>query len=252
MKRRLWLILIISTWLTVPVIGQTIASLDNAKQAYEQGDYENTIQFLELTVDGGIYNGEIFYNLGNAYYQQNDIAYALLNYRRALQSLPRDLDLNIQLARTRSIRSIPQIETTHPLILMEQTTETVMTIQELSILTFGIWIIFWILVAVYQLRESWRSTVRLLIGVCFVLVLGLGVLLGARIYIYNNMQPAVVTVGSAPVYSGPSISYFHQTDLFAGGEIYVVDEQEEWRRFVTPDNQQGWIQADAITLISIK
>lgn len=252
MKRRVWLILIISIWLTVPVIGQTIASLDNAKQAYEQGDYENAIQFFELTVEGGIFNGEIFYNLGNAYYQQNDVSHALLNYRRALQSLPRDLDLNIQLARTRSIRTVLQTDTTHPLILMEQMTENVMTIQELSLVTFGIWILFWILVAIYQLREGWRSTLRLTIGICFVLVFGLGILLGARIYIHNNMSPAVVTVGSAPVYSGPSISYFHQADLFAASEIYVVEEQEEWRRFVTPDNQQGWVQADAITLVSLK
>ncbi|PJF34098.1 MAG: hypothetical protein CUN57_00430, partial [Phototrophicales bacterium] len=63
---------------------------------------------------------------------------------------------------------------------------------------------------------------------------------------------AVVTVGSAPVYSGPSISYFHQMDLFEASEIYIVEEHGEWLRFVTADNQPGWVKADAITHVLIR
>lgn len=248
--RRL-IVLLIILFVTSPVFAQTIASLDNASQAYEQGDFENAIQFFELTIEGGIYNGEIFYNLGNAYYQQNDIAYALLNYRRALQSLPRDLDLNIQLARARSIRTIPQQDVAHPLILMEQMTENAVTVHELGLITLVIWVLLWTLIALYQLQREWRGTLKLAIGICLIFVLGLGALLGTRIYVYNNMSPAIVTVGSAPVYSGPSVSYFHQSDLFAASEIYVVEKQDEWRRFVTPDNQQGWIQAEAISLVPV-
>jgi len=234
-----------------PVASQTMESLDNAAEAYNNGDYDNAIQFLELTVSGGINNGDIFYNLGNAYYEKGDIGKALLNYRRAMQLIPRDLDLNIQMARTRSLQAIVQTDTTHWLIFIEQATETIITIMELSIITFITWSLFWILLAFYRLYSAWRGALRFPLGLMFTVVLTLSVLLGARLYIYHNMPPAIVTIDSAPVYSGPSVSYFRQYDLFSGSEIYITDEQDEWLKFVTSTNQQGWIDINNITIIPL-
>lgn len=248
-SRRLYVLLLLL--LSLPIMAQTLASLENAKTAYENDEYDNAIQFLELTIDGGIYNGEIFYNLGTAYYQQGDIAKALLNYRRALQSLPRDLDLNTQIARTRSLRTLPQTETTHPLIVIEQLTENVVTINELSIITLIIWIVFWSLTGFYVLRDRWRNPLRLVIGIMFMLTVLFVAMLGTRLYIHNSMQPAIITVNTAPIYSGPSVSYFRQYDLFAASEIYVVEEQDGWVKFIMANGQQGWIASDAITRIPI-
>ena len=238
--------------IVLPVTSQTMESLDNATQAYNNGDYDNAIQFLELTVSGGIANGDIFYNLGNAYYEKGNIGKALLNYRRAMQLIPRDLDLNIQMARVRSLRATLQTDTSHWLIFLEQATESVVTIMELSIITFVIWLLFWIMLAIYRINSAWRSTLRFPLGLVFTTLLTLSVLLGARLYIHHNMLPAIVTIDSAPVYSGPSISYFRQYDLFAGSEIYITGEQEEWLKFVTPTNQQGWIDLNDITIIALK
>lgn len=246
-------ILILFLSLTIfPVTSQSLESLDNATQAYHNGDLDNAIQFFELTVSGGIFNGDIFYNLGNAYYEQGDIGKALLNYRRAIQLIPRDLDLNIQMARIRSQRTILQTDTTHWLIFLEQATETIMTLTELSIVTFLIWSLFWTLLAFYRMNQAWRSTLRFPLGTLFTVLLSLGILLGARLYIYHNMPPAIVTIDSTPVYSGPSISYFRQYDLYTGSEVYITGEQGQWRKFVTPTNQQGWIQDNTITIIPTK
>lgn len=250
-------IIVISTsifflFLTIfPVTSQSLESLDNATEAYNNGNFDNAIQFFELTVSGGITNGELFYNLGNAYYEQGDIGRSLLNYRRAMQFIPRDLDLNIQMARVRSLRTTLQTDTTHWLIFLEQITESVVTITELSIVTFLIWSLFWIMLAFYRLNQAWKNTLKFSLGTLFVALLSLSILLCGRLYSYHTMPPAMVTVDSAPVYSGSSIAYFHQYDLFIGSEIYILDEQDSWRKFVTPTNQQGWIRADAITIIPI-
>lgn len=247
------LILIVVSWIAIfPVASQSMESLDNAAQAYNNGDYDNAIQFFELTVSGGITNGDIYYNLGNAYYEKGDLGNALLNYRRAMQNIPRDLDLNIQMARVRSLRATLQTDTTHWLIFLEQASESVITIMELSIVTFIMWSLLWVILALYRLNSAWRSMLRFLLGLVFIVLLTLSVLLGARLYVYHNMKPAIVTIDSAPIYSGPSVSYFRQYDLFAGSEIYITDEQDEWLKFVTPSNQQGWIDANQITAVSLK
>jgi tetratricopeptide (TPR) repeat protein len=253
MRTKYHLLFILFMFLPVlPIASQSMESLDNATQAYNDGNIDNAIQFLELTVSGGISNGEIFYNLGNTYYEKGDIGKALLNYRRAMQLIPRDLDLNIQIARTRSLRATLQTDTTHGLIFLEQVSEAVVTIIELSIVTFFIWSLFWIILALYRINSAWRTTLRFPLGIAFSALLTLSILLGARLYVYHNMTPAIVTVDSVPIYSGPSATYFRQDDLFSGDEIYILDEQNKWLRFVTPTNQQGWVDVNAVTEIPIK
>jgi len=237
--------------MVIPSFAQTTTSLDNAQQAYDAGNFDAAIQFFELTISGGIYNGEIFYNVANAHYQQGDIGTALLNYNRALQYIPRDLDLNIQIARTRALRNIPTTDTTHPIILIEQLTATTVTINELSIVTLSLWSLFWILIALYQVKHSWHNTLKFAIRVMLTIILGFGILLGSRLYMYHAMPPAVITIGSAPVYSGPSISYFRQYDLFEGAEIYITDTQDEWSKFVTADNRIGWVQTDTFQKVHL-
>ncbi len=250
MIRRYIVACILAMFFIMSTAGQSLGSLNNAEQAYQNNDFENAIQYFDLTISGGIYNGEIYYNFGTAHYQLGNIGNALLNYRRALQFLPRDLDLNIQIARTRALRNIPATDTTNPIILLEQMTETVVTISELAMVSFLLWSILWILIGIYQIRKAWRSTLRLIIGILLIFVLGFGTLLGARLYIHTSMPAAVITVGSAPIYSGPSISYFRQYDLFEGSEIYITDKQEEWSKFVTPDNREGWIETNNLTTLN--
>lgn len=245
-------ILILFCLLAMQTSGQSLDSLDNAQQSYTQADYDSAIQFFELTVSGGIYNGDILYNLGNTYYHQGSLGQALLNYQRAMLFIPRDLDLNIQVARVRSLRSTLQTEVTHPLILIEQATSQVFIITELSILTFILWCVTWISIILIQIKKSWRRKFIVAVGVLCVACVSMIVLLGARLYIYHQMPSAVITKSSTPVYSGASISYFKQYDLSEASEIYITETQEGWYKFVTADNRQGWVEAEAVSLISFK
>lgn len=232
------LIFIFGTYLTS---AQSLDSIDNATIAYERGDYPSAIQFYESTVQAGISNGEIYYNLGNAYYENNDLAHALLNYRRAQQFLPRDLDLNTQLARIRSIRSTLQGETTNWLIRFVEVSDTIFTIKELSLFTFILWSSFFCLLMVYRLKKSWKKRLQLpLIAFLFSMLIML-LLLGTRLYVFHQMPPAIVTALTSPVMSGASIAYFEQYEVFAATEIYITEQQEEWVKFVTADDKQGWI-----------
>ncbi len=245
-------ILVLFCLLAMQTSGQSLDSLDNAQQAYTQTDYDSAIQFFELTVSGGIYNGEILYNLGNTYYHQGNLGQALLNYQRAMLFIPRDLDLNIQIARVRSLRSTIQTEVAQPLILIEQATSQVFTITELSILTFILWCITWIAIILIQIKKSWRRKFIVAVGILCIACASIVVLLGARLYIYHQMPFAVITKSSTPVYSGASISYFKQYELSEASEIYILETQDEWYKFVTADNRQGWIESEAVSLVPLK
>ncbi|BBO69914.1 BatE protein [Desulfosarcina alkanivorans] len=62
-------------------------------EAYRNGDWPAAIAAFESLADGGVDNGRLFYNLGNAHLKNDDLGHALLWYERALQHIPDDPDL---------------------------------------------------------------------------------------------------------------------------------------------------------------
>lgn len=67
-------------------------------QAYGQGHYDQAIAAWQSLLDGGQESGALYYNLGNAYYRQDDYAHAVLCYERAQRLMPRDRDTRENLA----------------------------------------------------------------------------------------------------------------------------------------------------------
>ena len=81
--------------------------LDDASEAYRKGDYKKSIELYEKVIADHLAKGdespEIYYNLGNAYFRDNQIGKAILNYNRALLLSPGDSDIrhNLRFANTR-------------------------------------------------------------------------------------------------------------------------------------------------------
>ena len=87
-KSKLWCLLIV-VFLALPAEATelTRAFLDGVHN-YKTEDYEAAIVEFSKIVDAGIRNGNLFYNLGNAYLRNGDVGYAMLWYERALKLIP--------------------------------------------------------------------------------------------------------------------------------------------------------------------
>ena len=77
---------------------------DDSQKLYEQA----ILGYEKIVEQGGIKNAGLYYNLGNAYLLKNNIAKAILNYRRAqmLDSSNPDIYKNLNFARSRRIDNI--------------------------------------------------------------------------------------------------------------------------------------------------
>ena len=87
-----------------------------AMAAYKAQDYPAAIEILETIVKNGVVNGQLYYNLGNAYLKNNDLGRALLWYERALALLPNDPDLRFNADFARSLTRDASEETATPLV----------------------------------------------------------------------------------------------------------------------------------------
>jgi len=62
-------------------------------QSYNDGNFSQAIASFTKLADAGVVNGKLFYNLGNAFFKNDDLGHAVLWYARAARLIPCDPDL---------------------------------------------------------------------------------------------------------------------------------------------------------------
>ena len=70
--------------------------VDSANAAYAKNSFTEAIK-LYTSILKSNQSAAIYYNLGNAYYKSNNMAFAILNYERAKKINPNDEDINFNL-----------------------------------------------------------------------------------------------------------------------------------------------------------
>lgn len=223
-----------------------------ANQDYEAGRFEQAIAGYEAIIEAGIHNSDIYYNLGNAYFKQGDLGWAILNYRRAQYLDPRDGDIanNLNVART---QTIDQLEVSGEGIWSNliQIAEEWLTLNEAALLALILWfgICFFAVPAILlpRLRHLWLSIIAVL---AFFLVIGL-VSIANRFYTERWYPPAVIIAPEVEVTSGPgdSTQYLTEFTLHAGAEVQILESRPDWQRITLPGDLQGWVPEQSVELV---
>jgi hypothetical protein len=247
---RLGVSLLLFIWSGVVITQDDFAdTMLQANNAYQNSDYSTSIALYEELVDSGIRDANVYFNLGNAYYENGQLGSALLNYRRAQQINPRDVDIGVNIALVRSERLDLQQGGANWLNAVAMTTRSSFTLSELSWTVFFLWLLFFGLVVAWIIRANLRKRLRwlLVIGAAC-LLMGLA-FLTSRMYVIQNRPGAVVTASSTQVMSGPGDEYLPLFSIFSAAEIRILELHEDWMRFTLPDGRQGWININTIELI---
>jgi tetratricopeptide (TPR) repeat protein len=247
--RKLLVLLLIS----LPVMAQEDAAsvIQRADEAYRQGDFETTIQLYEALVDDGFHDVPVFYNLGNAYYHSGQLGMALLNYRRARLLDPRDSEITNSIRRIRAERVDFQGDDSALIDRLASSTESLLTLSELSWLVTLIWITWFSLLTIWITWISRRNKLLLplfVLGLC--LLFGLIPLL-TRVYAENHRPSAVAIALTAPVMSGPGEDYLNLFQIHAAAELRLLESRGDWARFILPDSRQGWIHQDMVEMVQL-
>jgi hypothetical protein len=240
-------ILVVLNLLFPSAQGDANAVFAQANAAYTSADYGTAIRlYTDLVNDGVNQDGALFFNLGNAYYQAGDAGRALLNYRRAQGLIPRDGDLNQNMARVRSERVDLESDESGLLEGLAAFTASFMTLTELAWLSWFLWVTGFALLITAIVRPLWREMLRSVLIVAGVLV-GLGIiLLFGRLAAARLRPPAIVVEKIVQAMSGPGEQYLELYELHAAAELSVVDTRGGWVRFHLPDGREGWIPSTSI------
>ncbi len=79
------------------LFAQPSAQMKQAESLYTANNYAEAIKVYESILKQGYESADLYYNLGNAYYKNNEVTKSILNYERAKLLAPGDEDIKFNL-----------------------------------------------------------------------------------------------------------------------------------------------------------
>jgi tetratricopeptide (TPR) repeat protein len=235
----------------VPAFGDiesASALFKRGNQSYDEGKFDKAIEEYEKILNLKIINYQVFYNLGNAYFRQNQLGRAILNYRRALALEPRDEDAKANLAFVKLFTLDKfEEEKINPFSNLLGWFLNLLSTNEFALLTS----LFYALCVALGILMLFRGTKKyLLVGFAPLLVLLLisGASFWAKIH-FDSVDYGVVIDPQVEVRSGPGKDYVLQFTGHEGLEFRMDEAAEGWYRISLPNGIKGWIPKVAVEII---
>lgn len=258
-RRHLPLFLLIVILVALPSASQAQASfverMAAANELYEEERYVEATLIYEELVAQGIRDSALFYNLGNAYFKRQMIGHAVLNYRRAEQYAPRDLDVQANLALARQ-QTIDKLDSGNEVFIVQlgQWAISWLNLDEMALAVLGLWGLLVLLLLARMRMKRGRLRDRTLSAIFVVLFFLLGgiVSLGTRMYVEAIRPTGVIVVDEVPVVSGPGPQYTTEFTLHNGAEVSLLETRGNWSRLSLPgDELQGWVTSNSIVRVTL-
>ena len=223
--------------------GSPEALFFKANQAYRDSRFQEAIDDYTRLIQDGYDNGHLYYNLGNAYFRQNEIGKAILFYERAYRLIPRDADLkfNLGYALDQTRDAIPKnqgfMNTTFFWLNALNLVELFWGFAVLNVLFWGV------LLSRLFFQREWTYYVLI---VCLVFWLIAGLSFGLKWYQLANDDRAVILDEEVRVLAGPDVNDTVLFKLHEGTIVAVERSEDGWSLVRLPDKKRGWLRGDTI------
>lgn len=221
-------------------------------ELYAKGKYKEAAASYEQVLASGYFSAEVYFNLGNAYYKQEEIPLAILNYEKARKLSPGDEDIqvNIQLA---NLKIADKIDVVPEFFLAKWWRSFILfcpagILSVLSVsgflLGFAFLIVYLFAISITLKRPAFYSGIILL-----VLALLINFVASLQTSYLTGSNEAVVFAGTVNVKSGPKDSFKTLFVIHEGLKVSVKTQSEEWIKVELPNGNVGWITSASVKKI---
>ena len=212
-----------------------------ANTAYDRGDYPTAIDAYRQLIDLRGADGQLHFNLGNAYLRNGELGRAIAELRRGRSLLPRDEDIRANLAFAReSTKDAIAPPAASPVLETLVFWHYRLSRSELATVVLVVNILFWS-VALSRIFFPESEILRWLLIVLLVGLVATSTSLATHRFL--SQPVAVILPQEIDAFTAPDTESVVRFKLHAGTELRVKDEREGWLRIILPDDQQGWIEA---------
>ena len=225
---------------------------EKANQAYNQKEYSQAITLYEDLVKEGYVDAIVYYNMGNAYYKDGQLAKSLLWYERALRLEPANEDIKHNIAFVNQ-QTIDKMEIQPEFFLKEW----IGAIQNLfpsrgwAILSVVLGVCLCVSVVLMLVFSTSKGRTSMFLSACVCFILAIVSITFANLQAKNahRTDEAVImrkmlTVKSTPDTSGTDLFTVHE-----GLKVRITDEAGSWIEVRFANGNKGWIMKETVEII---
>ena len=251
MRKLISLIFCISLFFTFASVAQTEEQsiFQSANEAFSNKKYGQAIQLYESIVDKDYQSSELYFNLGNCFFQKKEWGKTILNYERALLISPNDtaIQQNLILAKSETVDEIAVLPN---FFLARWWTQ----IRNLS--HSGMWsilgiLLFWIGIGgviLWILGKERRQRKQGFLG--GMVTLGLSLFIFALAYnsyqIQQQSGSAIIMSKETSLKSLPDEISSEILPLHEGTKVKITEKITSWYKVRLDNGEVGWIIESAL------
>ncbi|MBS1637841.1 MAG: tetratricopeptide repeat protein [Bacteroidetes bacterium] len=225
--------------------------IERAEKAYKSKKYKEAVQSYEDLLKQGFVSDKLYYNLGNAYYKDNQLGKAIYNYELAHELNPSDEDIKVNLAIAND-KTIDKIDTKTNLFAGVLKAKLVHGISTTgwawaSIIAFAaaLLMIYMFVASPVMLlkRIGFFAGILCVIGFVISMVFGFISLRDKK-----QTQFAIILAKECKIYNEPQEDDKQKFSLHEGTRLKVMETNTEWTSVKLENGNEGWVKTDAIGL----
>tara|TARA_B110000438_G_scaffold97718_1_gene96757 strand:- start:25 stop:771 length:747 start_codon:yes stop_codon:yes gene_type:complete len=213
-----------------------------------QERYDDAIQTYESILSLGYESGELYYNLGNAYYRKDYLGQAIWAYSKAKDLLPRDINVKHNLEVSIAER-IDRIDMPKPFFILKiyRGIKSKYNLQEWIL--FGSTILLVQAILIFGIQVGWlnRNFNQLFVPMLTSVVISIHGITMDKYLENNRKHTGIVIANDINAYSGP---YFgDNTILFQineGSNVDIQQSQKDWVEVLLIDGKKGWVPSESV------
>lgn len=226
--------------------------LTKANELFMNNKYKEAAEAYEKFLTNGFESSELYYNLGNAYYKQNMLKHAILNYERALLLNPNDEEAiyNLNICKELTVDKIKEI----PEFWISKWAKNLIasvSVNSWAIMSVVTFILALILFAMFlysgALGIKKTGFYGAIVGIVFSVVTLL--FANSRNNQLTERNSAIIFKSPVEVKSTPSESGNKLFILHEGLKVKIVEEISDWYRIKLSDGHDGWVKKDQLEII---
>ncbi len=223
-----------------------------ANEAYNRSEYSHAIELYEQVLALDLVAPELYYNLGNAYFKNNRLGRAVLNFERASRLDPSNENIihNLNVARSRLIDRVE----TRPLLFYERWWRNTYMLQSSTgwgITAVIILFIFLSVTSVYLFsRTKGIKKTAFYTGILLLLLTVLSFIFAQKQYNRLTAQNEAIIMNprvsakSSPSQQSPDLFLVHE-----GTKVLIRSTLGEWIEIGLTDGNVGWVRKEALEVI---
>ena len=248
---RLFIYIFISLLLSLTNLVASDSLQFRAEKCYNNKNYKCAIEAYQSYIKQGYVSYKLYYNLGNAFYKNNEIGKAIYNYELANKLNPNNVDVknNLRIANEKTIDKIESKENFFLRAIKSGlvnylTTDGWAWLSIISLIVcLGLAFLFFMTSIISIKRISFFTSALFLIVFISSMFIGFSALSSKQ-----QISFAIITTRETKIHEEPTVTSKSKFSLHDGTKVSVIESNDNWTNIKLENGNEGWVKTNDIGL----